>query len=58
MSLNTRHACFRFEKIPVHVMSTLLDRDNPLGEEKGHCPQCFLHGIVPVVWWWCWIVLV
>ena len=49
-SLNTRHACFRFEKIPVDVMSTLLDRDNPRGRRGGAlCPRCFLHGIVPVV---------
>lgn len=33
--LNTRHACFRFEKIPVDVMSTLLDHDNPGGRRGG-----------------------
>ena len=36
MSLNTRHACFRFEKIPVDIMSTVVERDDPMGEEEGH----------------------
>jgi hypothetical protein len=54
-SLNTRHACFRFEKIPVDVMSTLLDCDDPMDEEEGqHAPSASFTASYRWVLWCCW----